>query len=349
MNTTLSRIAIAAVAGLLVTAVAAPVNAACPGSHFINSNGAFQVISNPNWCGTGVGGCYDANGGPPLSPAVRGVFWGVGGADFGGPGGNDSGTFTGGLLPTDFWIQSEGDVYPTAGLYWWGAYITQKNPDTNGPGGPLTWSAAIVDGCGSNLEGDCTCVALSDTWNGQGYFAVLNGPADSQFNTTMNFGQPVHLAPVPSARITNSARDTVSGDVTLSVGLSGDGHPDSAAEGVYSTPGCPPCLAGYRVFGAVVPRGGTPTAGQFLELPLATGGAQGTNTFGSQVAVRADCTPGTEQDLYLSVQVVGEGAGPNPFKANFLSAKSTRVPCGSNLATPGRGEDPRPDRGRDHR
>ena len=154
--------------------------------------------------------------------------------------------------------------------------------------------------------------------------------------------------PEGSGRVT--AFDAVSGDVTLQVALQGDGNPNTPAEGVSSGGGCPPCLAGFRVFGAVVPRGNNPTPGQFLELPLNTGAAQGTNAFGSQVLVRADCNPSADQDLYLAVQLVGEGAGLSPFKAQFLSNKSTRVPCGSNLADPGnRGSDPRPDRGRDTR
>jgi len=365
MKTTLSRIAIAAVVGIVVSAVGAPVvNAACPGSAFIDAAGTpaagQAVISNPNWCDQeGQGGCYDANGGPPVSQSMRGVFWGIGGADFGPVvgAGNDSGTFTGGFLATDFWLHKVSRSFYGA-LYHYAAFISQPNtnppPDDTSPGGALTWSAAIVDGCGPSAPGLCSCVALTDTWNGQGYFALLSGAADSQFNTSMNFGGNIHLAPMPKPLITQSVRDIATGDVTVAVGAAG--IPDTPAEGVYAGGGCAPCLAGFRVWGAVVPRGATPTAGQFVELPQACATPPCTtpqvNTpFTGQVSVRADCNAASDQDLFLALQLVGEGSGANPFKSTFLSGASGRVPCGSNLATPGRGkgDDPRPDRGRDRR
>ena len=357
MKTTLSKVAIAAVAGLVVAAVGAPANAGCPGSQFLDATRSY-LISNPNWGGTSGGdgscgalGCYASQSAPPISSAIRGVFWSVGGGNPATGLGNDSGIFTGGQNATDFWIKNIVANY-TNGLYAFPAWMSLKIGYPYVTGAPVTWSAPDVDGCGPSGTPpaiSCTCFMLSDVWNGAGYFATTCARSDQLGNTVFDLGQDLRLAAIPQPGITSSARDQVTGDVTVSVGLKGsDGNPDSPAEGVYALDGCGSGLAGFRVFGAVVPRNGTPTPGQFVLLPRADNTAQGTTPFGAQVAVRGDCNPALEQDLYLSAQVVGEGA--TPFTAAFLGRSSVRVPCGSNMAEPGgRGEDPRPDRGRDHR
>lgn len=359
MKTTLSKVAIVAVAGLVVAAVGVPANAGCPGSQLLDAT--FQyMVSNPNWGGTaggngscGSAGCYASESGPPVSPAMRGVFWALGSGNPATGVGNDSGIFTGGFLATDFWLKAGRGTFPL-GEYYYQAFLSLKIGPYYTTGAPVTWSAPDADGCGPGGTPpliSCTCFMLSDVWAGAGYFATVCGKSDQLGNTFMNFGQDIKLAAVPTPKVNTSARDTVSGDVTLSVGLKGgDGNPDSPAEGVYTiaADGCGSGLAGFRVFGAVVPRNGTPNQAQFVQLPRADGTAQVTTPFGGQVAVKADCNPALDQDLYLATQVVGEGA--TPFTALFLSGRSTRVPCGANLADPGeRGDDPRPDRGRDHR
>jgi hypothetical protein len=357
MKKTLSKVAIAAVAGLVVAAVGMPANAGCPGSQFLDMT-FNPIVSNPTWGGTRGGdgscaapGCY---GQSPVSSAVRGVFWAVGSGNPTVGLGNDSGIFSGGLLATDFWIKS-GTFTGAGGTYWYEAYNSLNGGYPQGTGAPVTWSAPDVDGCGPSgtpPQLACTCFMLSDVWNNQGYFMTACAKSDTLGNTTLEYGLGANgafkFAPVPQPNITSSARDTVSGDVTLSVGLKGgDGNPDTPAEGVYTKDGCGTGLAGFRVFGAVVPRNGTPTPGQFVLLPRADNTTQGTTAFGGQVAVKADCNPTLAQDLYLSAQIVGEGA--TPFTANFIGKTATRVPCGANLADPGsRGDDPRPDRGRDH-
>jgi hypothetical protein len=356
MKKTLSKVAIAAVAGLVVAAVGMPANAGCPGSQLLDATFHY-VVSNPNWGGQaggdgrcGSNGCYDSVSGPPVSPALRAVFWAVGSGNPAIGLGNDSGIFSGGFQATDFWMKQISASF-SGNLYHYPAWCSLKIGYNYVVGAPVTWSAPDADGCGPSGTPpaiSCTCFMLSDVWNNQGYFATMCAKSDVLGNTNFDFGADFHLAPVPQPNITASARDAVSGDVTLSVGLKNtDGNPDTPAEGVYTKDGCGTGLAGFRVFGAVVPRNGTPTPGQFVLLPRADNTQQGTTGFGGQVAVKADCNPTLAQDLYLSAQVVGEGA--TPFTAQFIGKSSTRVPCGANLADPGqRGDDPRPDRGRDH-
>jgi hypothetical protein len=355
MKTTLSKVAIAAVAGLMVAAVGAPVNAGCPGSQLLDAT--FQyMVSNPNWGGAGgdgrcgANGCYDTVSGPPVSPAMRGVFWSVGSGNPVIGQGNDSGIFSGGFLATDFWLKQVSASF-AAGLYHYPAWNSLKIGGNYVVGAPVTWSAPDADGCGPGGTPpliSCTCFLLTDTWNGQGYFATQCAQSDILGNTNFDTGQTIKLAAIPQPLITGSSRDTITGDVTVSVGVKGgDGNIDSPAEGVYAKSPCGTGLAGYRVLGSVVPRNGTPSPQSFVQLPRADGTSQGTTGFGAQVAVRADCNPAADQDLYLALQIVGEG--PTPFISQFPGRSATRVPCGSNMADPDSRQDPRPDRGRDHR
>ena len=360
MKTTLSKFAIAAVAGLVVAAVGAPANAGCPGSQFLDATSSY-LVSNPDWGGANSGGdgsctvfnngCYDFESGPPVSQNMKGVFWAVGSGNPATGLGNDCGIFCGGFGATDFWLKQNSATF-TQGLYHYPAWLSLKLGYNYVTGPPVTWSAPDADGCGpsgSPPQQVCTCFMVTDEWNGAGYFATLCAQSDVLGNTRYPAGEVIRLAPVPKPLVTQSVRDQLTGDVTATVGLANsDGNPNTPAEGVYSFDGCPSGLQGFRVFGAVVPRGATPSPGQFVELPRADGSPQGNNGFGSQVSVRADCNPGSEQDLYLATKVIGEGA--TPF-ATGTSGAHTRVPCGSNMATPGRGkgDDPRPDRGRDRR
>ena len=364
MKTSWKKISIATVVGLLVAVVGAPVKAGCPGSQLLDAT--FQyLVSNPNWGGAGGSatcgggpplagfGCYASESGPPVSSAMKGVYWAVGSGNPAIGLGNDNGNFRGGFAAGDFWIKQKNGTF-VGGVYHYPAWISLNLGDNNVVGPPVTWSSPDADGCGpANPPASvCTCMLITDEWAGAGYFATLCAASNPLGNTRFDTGggSAFVLKPIPRPLITSSVRDTLSGDVTLSVGAGNAGIPDSAAEGVYTSDSCGTGLQGFRVFGAVVPRGGSPTPGQFVELPRADGSPQGNTGYGAQVAVKADCNPASEQDLFLAVQMVGEGA--TPFKSGVLSQPSGRVPCGSNLATPGRGdrgEDPRPDRGRDQR
>ncbi len=341
MKTTWKKVSIAAVVGLLIAVGGAPAKAGCPGSQLLDAT--FQyLVSNPNWCGNF--GCYDSASGPPVSANMKAVYWDVGTANPAIGLGNDSGLFSGGFAPGNFWIKQV-DVDFGGNLYHYPAWISLKLGPPNVVGPPVTWSSPDADGCGPGGNPPairCTCMMITDTWNGVGYFATLSAMSDQLGNTRFlspGVGFDYFLKPIPPALITGSVRDVASGDVCVSVTLGGaiSGAPDTPAEGVYAQDGCGSCLQGFQIFGAIVPRGGTPTASQMAVLPRCDGTSQGTVGFGGQVSVRADGNPAADQDLFLTVGIVGEG--PTPFTTSgqgALSAKSTRVPLGSNMATPGR-------------
>lgn len=343
-----------AAVGLLAWLAPSSVDAACPGSQFVNATSSF-LVSNPDWAGAGgteacgTGGCYDSVSGPPVSSSMRGVFWGLGQGNPVVGAGADSGGFGGGFAATDFWIKQVSAFFDPGGLYHYAAFASQKTGTVNGsPGGPITWSAGDVDGCGVLTEGDCTCVMLSDEWSGKGYFLTMSGAADAQFNTQLDPVHSLRLVPIPAPRITNSVRNVATADVTLQVThlpLSG---------GTYPLDGCGTCLAGFKVYGQIVARGAAaPTERDtgWTELTDGAGSAQPVTPFNGTANVRADCDPALNQDLYLSIVLVGEGA--TPFTTAHVSENSTLVSCGATLANPdgpgNRPSDPRPDRGRDSR
>ena len=203
-------------------------------------------MSNPDWAGgggtetCGTGGCYDSVSGPPVSSSMRGVFWGVG---LGNPAigvGADSGSFTGGFLPTDFWIKQVSASFDPGGLYHYPGFLSQKMGDNGGPGGPVTWSAGDVDGCGPNSsEGRCTCMMLTDEWNGTGYFATLSAASDVQGNTNIDPLQTIRLAAIPPPIVQSSTHDSVTGDVTLEVSVA------SLSGGLFPKNGGGTCLVGF--------------------------------------------------------------------------------------------------------
>jgi hypothetical protein len=342
------------VTALVIAATLAPgtVDAGCPGSQFIDATYSY-LVSNPNWggsaggtgtCGGGLG-CYDSVSGPPVSSTMRGVFWALGTGNPVAGVGNDSGTFTGGFLPTDFWIKQVSATFAN-GLYHYPAWISLKLNAPSGVGPPVTWSAPDVDGCGPlDLSTPvCTCMMLSDEFNGAGYFVTLSAQDDDLGNTFLDPHETIRLAEIPKAVITASSRNTTSGDVTLTIS-----H-NPIVGGTFPQAPCPDCLAGFRIYGQIVPRNApAPTARSSGWLPLTdgSGNAQGTTAFGGSATVRADCDPAVAQDLYLALAIVGEGA--TPFITSHVSRNSTLIRCGANMAEPGgnRPSDPRPDRGRD--
>jgi hypothetical protein len=366
MKTTWRKVSIAVALGVLVAAVGAPAQAGCPGSQLLDAT--FQYMrSNPNWCGEF--GCYenDLTDGAtwddaPVTPNMKGVYWHVGNGNPAIGLGNDSGLFAGGFGPNEFWLKQV-DIDFDGALYHYPAFISLKLGPQNVVGPPVTWSSPDADGCGpaSPTPGAppaqvCTCMLITDEWAGQGYFATLSARSDQLGNTNFLRGQDYVLAPIPPALVTGSSRDTGTGDVTVQVGLGGtviSGAPDSPAEGVFEADGCGTCLQGFQIFGAIVPRGGAPTDSQFNVLPRADGTPQGVTGYGGQVSVKGDCDPATPQDLFLAVSLVGEG--PTPYTTSgrgVMGPGHMRVPCGSNMATPGgrdrggRGDDSRRDRAR---
>ncbi len=356
-------IAISVLTALLALLAPGPVDAGCPGSQLLDATFSY-LVSNPSWGGAGGdgrcgrNGCYATESDPPVSPRMKGVYWSVGTGNPVIGVGNDSGLFSGGFGPGLFWLKqvSSESAYGTGtpftgGLYHYPAWVSLKLSPPYVTGPPVTWSSPDADGCGplNPPSTVCTCMLLTDEWSDVGYFATLSARSDQLGNTNIDPGQTIRLAPIPRPRIVRSFRVNGGTDVVVSVGLSSDALPDTPAEGVYSKDGCPSCLGGFRVFGAVVSRTSSPPPqSAYVELPRADGTPQGDTPFLTTVDIGADCDPLVENVMYLAIQLVGEGAAP--FRTGVVSQASTRIHCG-DLATPDRrrGDDPRRDRGRDRR
>ena len=338
----LSKIAIGTALLMMVAAALPPAQAAC-GSPILLDTVGENLISNPDWCGGAGVGCYDSVSGPPVSANVKGVFWALGTGDPVLDVGDDSGGFTGGLGPTDSWIKQVSEVFG-AGLYHYPAFATLKGGAGFQSGNPVNWSLP-VDGCVENAGADpCTCVLLTDEWNGQGYFAILGAKRSPNFDLTT--GGDLVMAPIPAPTIVRNTLDVTTADMTFEVMAA------APVGGNFVKDGCA-CDVGFRVYGNVMDRGtGPPTSRSagWVPLPAPGGGAQPVTAHGGTAMAVADCDPTVEQDLYLGVVF----AGTDGFETAVVSANSTLVPCGANMADPGRpgcggkrGTDPRPDRGRD--
>jgi hypothetical protein len=332
--------------------------AGCPGSQILDATFNY-LVSNPNWGGIAGGngscgtyGCYESQSGPPVSPGMRGVFWALGSGNPIVGLGNDSGIFTGGFTANDFWLKQVSATFYPGGLYHFAAWVSLKLGPSYTVGPPVTWSAPDADGCGPSGNPPaqvCTCFLLTDQWNNEGYFATLSARSDVLGNTRFDPGQTIRLAPIPRPVIVATSAGPDGGGPQILVAV----RPSIALTdtgGVYQQDSCGTCLAAYHVFGARVPRGTLPQPGtQFVDLPRANGSAQGDTPLGSLADVRLDCDQLREEDMYLALELIGEGA--TPFRTGVLGRLSTRISCGANLAAPERGRDrgSRGDRGRTQR
>jgi hypothetical protein len=336
------------VAMAIAIALAPALEAGCPGAQGIDMQHSY-VVTNPDWAGGGGTGtcppygigCYDSDSGPPVSQTITGVFWSLGqtGQGTGNPVvglGDDSGEFTGGFGPNDDWIKqvSRTDAYYTGtpfpgGLYHYPAWATLKLDPPFAPGPQILWSRPDVDGCGPDLPlTACTCVLLSDEWNGVGYFATLSARSTENGGTDMNPGETIRLAPIPAPRITSSVRNPTNGDVTLTVTHT------ALTGGTYPKDSCGNCLQGFKVYYQVLPRGSAAPTSRlgWTEAADGTGGTQPVTGLGGSATVRVECNPSSNQDMYLSVVLVGIGA--TPFSTTHVSSNSTLVHCGQTLANP---------------
>jgi hypothetical protein len=337
-------------------------DAGCPGSQLLDATFSY-LVSNPNWGGVGGTetcgqfGCYATDSDPPVSADMKGVYWHLGHGDPALGVGSDSGLFAGGFGPNEYWLKQRSSTtclralgtpeecsgVPFAnGMYHYPAWISldlgEETEPHNTTGPPVTWSSPDADGCGpaNPPETECTCMMLTDEWNGAGYFATLSARSDPLGNTNIDpfpppaTGGVISLAEIPRPRITGSVRNATSGDVTFQV------THDALTGGTYPKDSCGTCLGGFKVFGQIVARGSAaPTdrsIGGWIELSDGTGAAQPTTALGGTATVRAECNPTVPQDLYLAIAIVGEGA--TPFLTTHVSRNSTLVHCGSTLAEP---------------
>jgi hypothetical protein len=383
----MTKIAIGAAAVLVVAATMQPAQAACAGPRLLDTLAAY-IVTNPAWGGAGgtgtcaYGGCYASESAAPVSENLSGVFWAFdvlgdgSGGDPAIPAGNDNGAWG-----SENWTMVNINVGPFPnGYYHYPAWLTTQNPETNGgAGNPFGWdSTALIDGCVGNVTpgtdfDECSCLLLTDEWEGQGYFAILSAKSTGNGNFFFfdTIGETVQLAPIPAPSVTMAERNADTGDVTFMIDV-----PPVPAAGDYRDPECG-CNFGFRVYSQIVGRDGMPPATRractpqdyvndstyipgdvtsiqaiceanglnWVEAAAPTGGQQPITSLSAGRAtanVTVSCDPGLEQDLYLATALMAEeGPGGIGLGGGNVSTSSFRVECGANYAEPNR-----PDRGR---
>jgi hypothetical protein len=369
----ITRLAIGAAVVLSVAAAVQPAQAACapPGFTF-NSLGAY-LVSNPDWCGGDGSGCQDA---AAVSPNLSGFFWGQTNGNAARLAGTDNGAW-----PVHEWTKSVGIPY-AGGTYWYPAFLTVNDYPTN-PAGvagyPLNWgSTNIIDGCPSTditptiFADECSCILLTDQWNGDGYFAILSSKADAlgNFPIFQDAGTTVQFAPIPRAEVTESGRIAATGQVSFTVNV------PPPQGGDYRNPQCD-CGFGFRVYAQVVGEGGmvpadrractqeslfaatgqsiAPNSPTFIQacktagfgwVPAVdpAGNPQGFTPFGATRTtsdVLVNCgDPAMGYDVYLSTSL-GTNEGPGAVQLSNVSNNSFQVKCGNyQLAEPNRPRSP---------
>jgi hypothetical protein len=357
-----------AIGATLVFAICAampPALASCGSvGHFIDS-GAAKLISNPDWCG-GFG-CY---GTPPVSSNLDGFFWGQSMANGARLAGVDSGRFLVGS-----WTQKHEPFVGNDGTYYYNVYLSKPTF-----GGPFSWNEHGTDNCPTDItptipNDECTCMVLTDSWNGQGYMAILSAMANRFgdfrfFDNAVN--TPVVFGPIPRPAVTNSTRDATTGDVTFTIAV----PTPLGGPGDYRSPLCD-CRIGFRVYEQVVGAGGTvsddrsactqetlfrttaqsiaPDDPSFIDACKAagfpwvpaldpSGATQNFTLFGTPgpaASVKVPCgDPQSAYDIYLSVSL-GTNEGPGQIQFPNVSQNSFRVSCGNyQLAEPIRPRNP---------
>jgi hypothetical protein len=315
-----------ALAVVALAVVAQPALANCATGTLMDTVGGdpgeTPIASNPQWTyGEGIYGNYNI---PPISPSFVGYFWGLGQGDKTTNGvGNDNGAY-----PSSQWVTFYSGDFP-GGTYHYPAYI--RNP----VGGPVNWTDPRVDGC--PIFGECACMFFQDEWNGQGYFAIFGDDSTPAQGFNYDFGLPgdvesglFRMAPIPKPVIASSAREPGTNNLLLNVTV-----PPFGTAGNYQREGCN-CMAGYRVFAAVVPRGGPPPAGRVINtqngwnvLTTTTGAAQPVTALGATVGVRVPCG-GSNTDVYIATQLVADSG----YGSDLVSQNGTRVECGPQIADP---------------
>lgn len=325
----LLTLGIGAAALLVLAAGVQPAQAACAGTLGLIQTSASNsttswIFSDPQWAANCGGGsqyyCYTS---APAMAAPAGKFWAIG---TGNPAiglGDDNGSFD-----ASGWLR---ELNPPFGGYLFYPFLIA--------GG---WPGASDGGCpvGSN---PCTCVLLEDQINGVGYYAIVGARDNGAglYSAIQPGNQPIQLLPIPAPGITATQRLNPSLDVDATVKLA------TAGGAVYDPTGCGCAPTGFRVREQIVtadPGDGDANApvdraeGSGWNLPdLAAGGPQGTATFGLGMSdgavVRSLCGgmgQAGDKDVYLATELVF----PDGFTTDLVSANSTRIECGPNLAEP---------------
>jgi predicted small secreted protein len=331
---------------VLALSMAAPLQASCntvAGMSTIDvatGNNSTSFITNlafqnhPGY-GTGNYGPYTFSYDPldpavaPLSPAASITFWRQGSGDPAVGAGDDNGIY---------------DMIATGGFYYTG-YPPSSNYGGYLRGGVLqgSWQPPGIDGCVE--ASSCMCLLITDQNGSDGQFAILGGRSDATFNSLLSIGgtdgfnhfAPIKLVTLNGPAITGSVRDSGNNDVRVDV--------TSAAPsgGVYTQDGCACGPAGFKVRQMILPRGNMPPADRdaagWSEPNLGTGAPQGVTPFGTSVNVLSECGT-SDTDVYLATQLVFDSG----FGTAVVSANSTRMECGPNIARPGARPQPQLDR-----
>ena len=361
------RVALGAAAALGSCAAMQPARASCPAPGPLINSFSARLVSNPDWCFAGSPGgpvgCYNV---APVSFGLDGFFWGQTGAN----GARNAGVDSGGFL-VDSWTQRFEPYLGYGYTYYYHVYLADPAYGT-----PFSWDNLAIDGCISDITpttplDECTCVALTDSWDGRGYFALLSAKADSIGNFSLfdydEVSTTVVFGPIPRPVVTNTARDPATGDVTFTVAV----PTPLGGTGDYRSPLCD-CAIGYRIYEQVLPAGSPPPIDRractqqalpqniapndpgFIDackavgfgwVPAldASGATQNLTPFSAvtpAARVKVPCTDieGT-YDIYLAASI-GTNEGPGQIQFTHVGPNSFIVQCGSTLAEPDRPRKP---------
>ena len=363
MMRSMTRLAFGAAVVLAVAVAVQPAQASCPApGPAINALGAY-LASNPGWCGGTA--CYDT---PATSPRLEGFFWGQTGAN----GGRNAGVDSGGFLVGQ-WTKHRPPVDYTGGTYHFAPVLGDPVY-----GGANAWDGPGIDGCIGDITptvnfDECTCLLLTDSWDGAGYFALLSARSDAQGNFSF-FTEPSQLvtfAPIPRPVVTGSTRNAATGQVSFTVDV------PTPTAGLYADPQCG-CNFGFRVYAQVTGEGGmvptdrgactqeslfratgqsvAPNSPTFISACKAAGFAwvpanapdgvtpQQLTPFGATrtaSSVTVNCgSPTMGFDVYLAA-ALGTTEGPGGINFTNVSTNSFQVKCGNyQLAEPSRPRSP---------
>jgi hypothetical protein len=256
----------------------------------------------------------------PVSENANAIFWRQG---FGDPApgfGADSGIFdlvaTGGLYFSAF---------PSVGYYGGATILTGWQPGTDD----------CIDG------GNCLCLLITDSDGDDTYYAMASARSAATLTTVLEQGgtdgsgfyqQPIVMAPLSKPSIVGSAGvgPQNAGGGFSELDLSVTVAPTTA--GVYEKDGCSCGPVGFKVLQTIVPRGSMPPSDRSVgwqEAQLSAGGPQDVTPLGAMVNVRSTCGA-ADQDVYLATEMYFDSG----FGTSVVSANSTRVECGTNLADP---------------
>jgi hypothetical protein len=320
------RVAIAAAAVLFLAVALQPAEAACgsigilgtraaTGPSFIWTEGQFTPGYYPGYPP------FDPAVTAPVTPAFDGIFWALGTGDpVSGPG-DDS----------DTWTASAAGWFYFNPSYFGGAYAGEVFTG---------WGAsAEIDGCILLNPTGCTCMLLTDEDGVNGYMALLAAERDAGGSTFFDQpgldgagnASPIVLQAIPAPTITNTIRrPSLDLDITVTV--------PPVVAGLYQKAPCD-CTEGlaYKVLAVQQTRGLAPPstrdAAAWVELDLPGTLPQGATPVGTAVTVESLCGA-TNTDVYVATQLVFDTVSGGGFPATVVSANSTRIECGPQIAEP---------------